>query len=103
MRRHDPGIPWRILAQGTSGPRVDVRSDAVGTPPFDEVAVGGWLHVERMSARGWFVRLGGADFHVEVGRGATVVYLQEGEIVADLGQGCAVVPREQMRKRGAKR
>lgn len=48
---------------------------------FDEVVVGKWLHVERMSAAWWFVRLGDrvADVHVDARGKVTRVTWREDE------------------------
>jgi hypothetical protein len=59
----DPSAHWRVLAQDTRGRRVDLRVE--GTE-FDEVVVGGWLHVERMGRRSWCVIIGDALIYVTV-------------------------------------
>jgi hypothetical protein len=50
----DPGRRWRVQSDDRGG--------------FDEIVVGGWLHVERMDHRAFFLAVGERRWHVYVGR-----------------------------------
>ena len=68
MTRRDaknPGARWRV------------RSGDDGA--FDELAVGGWLHVERIDHRQWFISIGDATATVSVeADGRVRIQRQEG-------------------------
>lgn len=71
-------IPYRCTADLPDGTIVEQRDRG----DIDEIVVGEWLHVERMSERGYFVQLGDARFHVELTRkGVATVYVTEAAIV----------------------
>lgn len=57
--------------------RMRLRLESYGDG-LDEIAFGGWLHVERMSKRNWFVSVGEYAFNVRMGkRGGVKVQLFE--------------------------
>lgn len=56
------GSPWRVLAQG-GAERVSL--ECAGTE-FDELVVGDWLHIERMSEQEWWMQIGGVVLGVTV-------------------------------------
>ena len=44
---------------------------------FDELALGGWLHAERMGKREWFVRVGAKSWTVCVDKNGNVTSMVE--------------------------
>lgn len=81
------GTGWRLGAGGGpgEGPRVTVQDTSRSV--FDELAVPGLLHIEQMTARGWWVRLGEVTLHVRVRRdGRVAVAHLDGEMVATKGE-----------------
>lgn len=72
---------WRVLAQGPGSHIVDVK--CTGTE-FDEVCVGGWLHLERMDTRQWWMGIetpgGRVHLWLAIGRdGKAKVSITEGK------------------------
>lgn len=62
-----PGLSWRFLARDWNDPgreTHDLSSD--GATWFDELVVGDWLHIEWMSGRRWWMRLGDASINVTI-------------------------------------
>ncbi len=56
-----PGRRWRVLAwRGPS--RIELRDE--GT--FDELVVDDWLHIEQMTNRTWWMRIGPPGQHLTV-------------------------------------
>lgn len=49
-----PGRKWRLLAQERGGRSVQVESAG----QFDELVVDSWLHIEQMSPRHYWMRIG---------------------------------------------
>ena len=56
-----PGADWRVLAHKNSE-KVEVENVGV----LDEVAVGHWFHLEEMSERVWWARLGDARLVITI-------------------------------------
>ena len=48
--KRDPGTPWRATPDSTGD--------------FDELVVSDWFHLERMSERVWWVRIGQRSFNL---------------------------------------
>lgn len=71
---YKPGSRWSLSAYYGDG-RERVRAENLGT--FDEVVVDGWLHVEQMNRREWWVRLGGETFWVTVQPDGSAVVTSE--------------------------
>ena len=74
-----PGRTWRILCQGE---RHRFAASSEDKPiEFDEVVVGKWLHVERMSTNHWWMRVGDDRVSITVGRDgrASKVTVERGE------------------------
>ena len=65
-KRHKPGTEWRMLAWSEDDTPIAASSDGTaGT--FDELVVDRWLHLEQMSTRHWWMRLGPLHVNVVVG------------------------------------
>lgn len=76
-----PGSKWRTLAhvQATGMP-IEDKSTEHQPSVFDEVVVDDWLHLEQLSARVWWMRLGDAYIIVRVGKdGKAEVNIRRGE------------------------
>lgn len=74
------GLPWRFLAQD-SNDRVSHRSeDCASVVPFDELVVGGWLHIERMGDHDWSIIIGDVMLNAHVTKAGVRVLLVEGEV-----------------------
>lgn len=65
-----PTKNWRV--QGDKG-----EADTVPLGPFDEIAVGHWLHVEMMDRRSAFVSLGTRCFWLHLKSNGSVVITDE--------------------------
>lgn len=91
-KRHKPGSLWRILAQSygeRGGLEVVTQPHAypekISVPAkgyiFDELVIDNWFHLEQMSDRSWWLRIGDADINVTVGeRGeASSVHVRRGD------------------------
>lgn len=76
-----PGRTWRILAQQDDTDERFAANSVTSPIEFDEVVVGRWLHVERMSANHWWMQVGDARIEVTVGRDgrASQVSIDRGE------------------------
>ena len=56
MPKHDaPGTHWRLLAHEDGEP-LEITNRGL----FDELVVDGWLHIENLDPRRWWMRLGDA-------------------------------------------
>lgn len=93
MRRR-PARYWRVKGDGTAtnysgalpGARVDATDRDIAhrlLGGFDELAVGDWIHLERMDSRVWFMRVGAVDFSIYIPTDpdkAVEVRITEGEL-----------------------
>lgn len=72
-----PGYQWRILAHRDEHSRVTLANDG----RFDELVLDRWLHIEQMSERAWWMRIGDAYVWVEVSQSgnARSVWIRRGE------------------------
>lgn len=68
------GSRWRILAHGPRGERIDIESRdydegdrAKPRTVFDELVIDDWLHLEQMSARVWWLKIGDDMVMISVG------------------------------------
>lgn len=78
--RRDPASPWRV--QDDDGNRYEGRR-------FDELAVGGWLHLERMGHRHWYLGIGTRKLSIRVPLDPTKepeVMLYDGPTIEDGGR-----------------
>ena len=63
--RRKPGYRWRLLAHNDKSDQpIDVRHDRADGVCFDELVVDGWLHIEQMSARQWWMDIAGLTVNV---------------------------------------
>jgi hypothetical protein len=72
------GLKWRVSydAKDSSHTRINVQDSG----DFDELVLDEWLHLERMNAREWWMRLGDVYVWVTVGRdGKAKVNVRRGE------------------------
>jgi hypothetical protein len=73
-----PGQEWRILSRGKNG-QFEARNEGI----FDELVVDDWLHIEQMSERAWWMRVGDACVWATVGPdGVTSVNIERGAYAA---------------------
>lgn len=103
MTRFVPGRVWRFLAhrlrpgKGADGRVALASGDFVGASPvvFDELVIDRWFHIEQMSSRSWWFRIGDGpgriDFNVTIDprERATLMRMDTGELLLNDG---AVVP-----------
>lgn len=68
MTTPPPGRTWRLLAHRADGPALDVRFDRKAGVQFDELVVDDWFHIEQMSTRCYWMRVGPIDLNVIVPR-----------------------------------
>lgn len=74
MPKHDaPGTHWRLLAHEDGEP-LEITNRGL----FDELVVDGWLHIENLDPRRWWMRLGDADIIVEIGVDGVRVDVERG-------------------------
>jgi hypothetical protein len=71
--RQNPGRAWRVKYEDKN-----FSSDYGDVGELDEVALDGWLHVERMSKRDWFVCVAGKVFNVHIPTRGPIVVVEEG-------------------------
>ena len=75
-----PGFTWRILAWNREGGRHGVPALNLAFHPsdrieFDELFLGGFLHIEQMSDRQYWIRVGDHVLDVTIpAKGKTKVY-----------------------------
>jgi len=69
-----PGSKWRFLAHGPTRLHLDDK----GEYRFDELVVDDWLHIEQMSDREWWMRVGDARIWIQLD-GKPVVTITRGE------------------------
>jgi len=64
--RFKPGYQWRFLAHRQDVPHpIAISSEQYVAPvEFDELVVDHWLHIEQMSERHWWMRVG--NYRVEI-------------------------------------
>lgn len=72
-----PGHSWRISCTAT--PDHPQRFAAENLGGFDELVVDDWLHIEQMSDREWWIRIGDRVLWVKVPRSGEGVEVTEGE------------------------
>lgn len=64
MTRRQIAQPWRISVSDEKGGHFD--TDSKEHPiDFDEIVVGDWLHIERMSDHWWWMRVGNKTFDID--------------------------------------
>lgn len=71
-KRHRPGTSWRFLAHEsprahTYGAKIEDSSAEHPRSQFDELVVDGWLHLEQLGEREWWMQLGPFDINLGVG------------------------------------
>ena len=68
----EPGAEWRTLSwDETSGARFEHSSDAEPRI-FDELVIDDWLHIEQMTRRRWWMRIGDLVVWVKVDKDGSV-------------------------------
>ncbi len=76
-----PGLNWRFLVRDWRDPDREVyHLNSDGNTWFDELAVGGWLHIEWMSGRRWWMQLGDAMINITIPKGQPPVIEVERDI-----------------------
>jgi hypothetical protein len=64
-----PGTRWRFKVGDTSvSAKVEGPIQIHGGDVFDELVVDGWLHLEQMNCRDWWMRVGEHTIWVTVGK-----------------------------------
>jgi hypothetical protein len=70
-----PGSTYRVLAHAKDGD-VELKNRGV----FDELVVDHWFHLEQMTTRSWWARIGDARINVEIATNGDVdVLIERGE------------------------
>ncbi len=75
-----PGTRWRVLAH-LNERAVELENQGV----IDEVVIDDWLHLEQMSERQWWMRLGDARIWVHID--------DDGRVRVDVERGCYELER----------
>lgn len=65
-KRHMPGSKWRLRAVNAQGEEF-ISNETSGKWHFDEVVVDHWLHVEQMSQREYWLKVGDAHIWIDIG------------------------------------
>ena len=72
-----PGLRWRILAQDDESPW-ELSGD--GRRTLDEVVIDDWFHLEQMSKRRWWMRVGDVQLRIHIPKtGKPVVSVERDE------------------------
>ncbi|MFA4971587.1 MAG: hypothetical protein WC683_03160 [bacterium] len=84
-----PGHHWRILAHSRAEDfAIEERSDLC----FDELVIDHWLHIEQMTTRTWWMRVGPFVLWVTVYKSGRVSMCVEDETGATIAERKRVVP-----------
>lgn len=73
----NPAQPWRLGLKLEYHP-LNLSSEGIDGD-FDELVVGGWLHIEKMNRRAWWVRVGEREFWIEVPETGPAVVTEQTE------------------------
>jgi hypothetical protein len=89
--RFKPGYQWRILAHRRDVPtQVELSSESYVAPvEFDELVIDHWFHIEQMSDRHWWFRIGNYSGGVTIdGYGKPAVHFIEEETPDETAMHC---------------